>query len=87
MRLLIETLDDGPGADARAQVCGWAERYAAAHAGDVDPAAAEWVEALKWFAKRTKGGSLSMLVHHTFVRRSGVAPYAADASASSSILH
>jgi hypothetical protein len=80
MRLLIDTLDDGPGADARAQVRGWAEEYAAALADSVDPAAAGWAEALDWFAKRTKGGSLSMLVHQEFAARFGVDPYPPKAS-------
>ncbi|WP_329431108.1 hypothetical protein OG339_48960 (plasmid) [Streptosporangium sp. NBC_01495] len=75
MRLLIDTLDDGPSADARAQVRGWAEEYAAALADSADPAAAAWAEALEWFAKRTKGGQLSILVHQDFVRRFGVDPY------------
>ncbi|MEV4188811.1 hypothetical protein AB0J28_46000 [Streptosporangium canum] len=74
-RLLIDTLDDGPGADARAQVRGWAEEYAAALADSADPAAAAWAQALEWFAKRTKGGQLSMLVHQEFVDRFSVDPY------------
>ena len=80
-RLLIDTLDDGPGADARAQVRGWAEEYATALAGSDDPAAAGWAEALAWFAKRTKGGQLSMLVHQDFVQRFGVDPFTPAASA------
>jgi hypothetical protein len=79
-RLLIDTLDDGPGADARAQVRGWAGEYAAALADSTDPAAAAWAEALAWFAKRTKGGQLSYLVHQEFVERFGVAPYAEDSA-------
>lgn len=79
-RLLIDTLDGGPGADARAQVRGWAEEYATALADSDDPAAAAWAEALAWFAKRTKGGSLSMLVHQEFVARFGVDPYADDSA-------
>ncbi|MGP4103237.1 hypothetical protein [Nonomuraea sp. KM90] len=54
---------------------------AAALAGSADPAAAAWAEALKWFAKRIKGGQLSMLVHQDVVRRFGVDPYTAEASA------
>ncbi|SEG94210.1 hypothetical protein SAMN04489712_1449 [Thermomonospora echinospora] len=82
-RLLADLLDDGPGADARAQVRGWAEEYAAALADSDDPAAAAWAEALAWFAKRTKGGSLSMLVHQEFVERFGVDPYAEDSKETS----
>lgn len=85
-RLLIDTLVDGPGAAAREQVRSWAKEYAAALAGSADPAAATWAEALAWFAKRTKGGSLSMLVHQEFVERFGVDPYA-DASAQDSTGH
>ncbi|MFG1858402.1 hypothetical protein ACGFJT_41685 [Actinomadura geliboluensis] len=77
-RLLIDTLDDGPGADARAQVRDWAEEYAAALADSDDPAAAAWAEALAWFAKRIKGGQLSYLVHQEFVERFGVSPCADD---------
>ncbi|MFI6505439.1 hypothetical protein [Nonomuraea typhae] len=73
-------VDDGPGADARAQVRGWAEEYAAALAGSADPNAASWAEALEWFAKRTKGGQLSYLVHQDFVARFGIDPYAPAAS-------
>ncbi|KAB2350003.1 hypothetical protein [Actinomadura rudentiformis] len=79
-RLLVDTLDDGPGADARAQIRGWAEEYAAALTDSADPAAAAWAEALEWFAKRTKGGSLSMLVHQEFAARFGVDPYATGSS-------
>ncbi|MFD0885764.1 hypothetical protein ACFQ08_14530 [Streptosporangium algeriense] len=80
MRLLIDTLDDGPGADARAQIRGWAEEYAAALAGSADPDAAGWAQALEWFAKRTKGGQLSYLVHQDFIARFGIDPYAPPVS-------
>lgn len=71
-RLLIDVLGDGPGVVAREQVRGGAEEYAAALADSVDPAAAAWAEALDWFAERTKGGGLSMLVLQEFVERFGV---------------
>ncbi|MGW4802271.1 hypothetical protein ACWEPC_58655 [Nonomuraea sp. NPDC004297] len=48
----------------------------AALAGSADPDAAGWTQALEWFAKRTKGGRLSYLVHQDFIARFGIDPYA-----------